>query len=105
MRTSIALLAASAALTLAAPASAATILDVANLPVQSVMPQTFTFTATSDSTKIDFQGYQVPGSITLVNIFLAATGTVPSAGANLLGLHYSYTPSSCASPFHAFEGS
>src|SRR5689334_6190617 len=98
MRTSIALLAASAALTLAAPASAATILDVTNLPVESVIPQSFTFTATSASTKLDFQGYQVPGSITLVKIFLAATGTTPSAGANILGLHYTYTPSSCASP-------
>jgi hypothetical protein len=75
------LLAAATALTIAAPASAITLLDVTNLPVQSVIPQSFTFTATSTSTKIDFQGYQVPGSLTLVNIFFAATGTfTPSKG-------------------------
>ena len=94
-----------AALTFAAPASAAILLDVTNLPVQSVIPQTLTFTATSTSTKIDFQGYQVPGSLTLVNIFFAATGTTPSTANNLFGLHYTYTPSSCPSIFHAFEGS
>ena len=99
------LAATAAALTLAAPASAATLLDVTNLPVQSVIPQSFTFTATSASTKIDFQGYQVPGSLTLVNIFFAATGATPSTANNLFGLHYTYTPSSCPSIFHAFEGS
>jgi hypothetical protein len=52
-----------------------------------------------------FQGYQVPASITLVQIFLAVTGTTPSTANNLLGLHYAYTPSTCASSFHAFEGS
>jgi hypothetical protein len=96
---------ASALLAVSSAASAATLLDVTNLPAQSAMAQTFTFTATSSSTKIDFQGYQVPGSITLVNIFLAASGTMASAANNLLGLHYTYTPSSCASSFHAFEGS
>jgi hypothetical protein len=105
MRKIFALLAAASLITIASPTSAATLLDVTNLPVESVIPQNFTFTATSASTKIDFQGYQVPGSITLVNLFLAATGTAPSAASNLLGLHYAYTPSSCASPFHAFEGS
>ena len=99
------LAATAAALTWAAPASAATLLDVTNLPVQSVMPQSFTFTATSASTKIDFQGYQVPGSITLVNMFFAATGTTASTANNLFGLHYTYTPSTCPSIFHAFEGS
>ena len=101
----IALFLAATTVALTAPASAATLLDVTNLPVQSVMPQTLTFTATSASTKIDFQGYQVPGSITLVNIFFAATGTTPSTGNNLFGLHYTYTPSTCPSIFHAFEGS
>jgi hypothetical protein len=96
---------AAALLAVPSAASAATLLNVTNLPVQSVIPQTFTFTATSGSTKIDFQGYQVPGSLTLVNLFLGATGATPSTANNLLGLHYTYTPSSCASPFHAFEGS
>ena len=104
-KTALFLAATTAALTLAAPASAATLLDVTNLPVQSVIPQTLTFTATSTSTTIDFQGYQLPGSLTLVNIFFAATGTTPSTADNLFGLHYTYTPSSCPSPFHAFEGS
>jgi hypothetical protein len=94
-----------ALLAISPAASAATLLDVTNLPVQSVVPQTLTFTATSASTKIDFQGYQVPGSLTLVNLFLAATGTTPSTANNLLGLHYTYTPSTCGSSFHAFEGS
>lgn len=94
-----------ALLTAPIAASAATLFDQTNLAVQSVMPQTLTFTATASSTKIDFQGYQVPASITLVKIFLAVTGTTPSTANNLLGLHYTYTPSTCASPFHAFEGS
>jgi PEP-CTERM motif len=105
MRTVISLVLVSLSLALAAPASAVTLIDVTNLPVESVIPQTVTFTATSTSTKIDFQGYQLPGAITLVNIFLGTTGATPSAANNLLGLHYTYAPSSCGSQFHAFEGS
>jgi hypothetical protein len=105
MRKFVSFLAATAAIAIATPASAATLIDLVNLPTQTVMPQALTFTATSTSTVLDFQGYNLPSSTTLVNVFLAATGTAPSTANNLLGLHYTYTPSSCGSPFHAFEGS
>ena len=59
-----------------------------NMPQQFVTPQNLTFTATSASTVINFQGYQLPGTVALVNLFLAPTGTPLSTANNLLGLHY-----------------
>ena len=95
MRTSLSLLAAAAAFTIAAPASAATLFDATNLPQQFVTPASLEFSATSTSTTFDFQGYQLPGTLVLVNLFLGVTGTVPSVADNLLGTNFTYTPASC----------
>lgn len=102
MRKMSAMLAATAALTVASPASAATLLDVTNLPQQFVTPESLSFTATSSSTKIDFQAYQLPGTLAVVNIYLALTGTSPSAATNLLGQTFTATPSGCAAPGNTF---
>ncbi|HKQ27523.1 MAG TPA: PEPxxWA-CTERM sorting domain-containing protein [Burkholderiales bacterium] len=89
-------------LAVSAPASAATLLDLTNMPQQFVTPAALTFTATSTSTTIDFQAYQLPGSLAVVNIYLALTGTVPSTATNLLGQTFTATPSGCAAPGNTF---
>ena len=47
-------------------------------------PQSFTFTATDASTVLNFQGYNVPSSTTLVNLFFGTTGSTVNASNNLL---------------------
>jgi hypothetical protein len=94
---------AAALLAVSSAASAATLVDVTNLPVQFVTPQSFTFIATSTSTKVDFQGYQLPGTLALVNIFLGETGDAASVANNLLGTHFNYTAATCGA--YAGEGS
>ena len=87
-------------------ASAVTLLNQVNMPQQFVTPQSLTFTATSNSTVIDFQAYQLPGTLALVNIFLGTSGSASSTANNLLGLHFTATPSGCAASGNTFgEGS
>lgn len=104
MRKIVSLLAASAALAVAAPATAATtLLDVTNLPQQFVTPEAFTFTATSSTTTLNFQGYDLPGTLALVNLFFATTGTSPTTANNLLaGQTFTATPSGCSAAFNTF---
>ncbi len=92
-------LGATALLAASSPASAVTLLDVTNLPIQFVTPKSLSFTASSDWTTIDFQGYQVPGTIVVVNIRLAPTG----GSTNLLGTSFAYTAAACGAA--AGEGS
>jgi len=98
MREIVSLVAATAALAVGTPASAATLLDVTNMPTQFVTPESFTFTADSASTAINFQGYQLPGTLAVVNIFFGATGSTT----NLLGLNFTGTASGCSAPFNTF---
>jgi len=98
MRKIVSLLAATVALAVAAPASAATLLDLTNMPTQFVTPESFTFTADSAATTINFQGYQLPGTLAVVNIFFGATGSTT----DLLGLNFTATPSGCSAPFNTF---
>ena len=93
---------AAALFAISGPASAAVLLDATNLPQQFVTPQSLTFTAISGSTKIDFQAYQLPGSLAVVNIYLGLTGATPSAATNLLGQTFTATPSGCAAPGNTF---
>lgn len=82
-----------------APAAAqVTLYDQTNLPRQSVTPVNLTFTATDASTTLNFQGYDIPSSITLINLFFNVTGTVRSTANNLLSSTYSYTPAA-SQPF------
>jgi hypothetical protein len=95
MRKMISLLAASAALAFATPASAAQVLvDLTNIPAQvstpsSSLDSTQSFTATSTSTVLTIAGFDVPGSLVLANILLADT-TAPTV--NVLGELFAYTP-------------
>ena len=95
MRKMVSLLAAAAALTVAAPASAAQVLlDLTNIPAQvstpsSTLDSTQSFTATWTSTVLTIAGFDVPGSLVLANILLADT-TAPTV--NLLGELFAYTP-------------
>lgn len=80
---------------IAAPAAAqVTLYDQTNLAPQSVTPINLVFTADSTSTTLNFQGYNVPGSTTLVNLFLVLGGTNPVLGGsnNLLDTVFTYTP-------------
>ena len=89
----------------AAPAAAqVTLYDQTNLPTQSVTPINLNFTATSASTTVNFQGYNVPGSTTLVNIFLVLGGTNPVLGGsnNILDEVFTYTPAP-SNPFASQE--
>ena len=100
MRKFTALLAASAALAVATPASAADILlDLTNT-TQNAAPKTFTFTATGASTVLNFQGYNLPGSTAVVNLFFGTSGSTLNAGNNLLvGAAYTPTASGCGNFF------
>lgn len=104
MRNIVPLVAASAALAFATPVTAATtLLDVTNLPQQFVTPESFTFTATSSTTTLNFQGYDIPGTLALVNLFFATTGTSLTTANNLLaGQTFTATPSGCSAPFNTF---
>ena len=92
-------LGAAALLAVPAGASAATLFDQTNLPKQLATTESFNFIAGSTSTTIDFQGYQIPGSIVAVNIALTAAGSTT----NLLGAHWLYTAAACGAS--ATEGS
>ena len=101
MRKMMTLLAASAALAVAAaPASAAVVLlDLTNT-TQNAAPKTFTFTATGASTVLNFQGYNLPGSTAIVNLFFGTSGSSLNAGNNLLvGAAYTPTASGCGNYF------
>jgi len=101
MRKMMTLLAASAALAVAAaPASAAVVLlDLTNT-TQNAAPKTFTFTATGASTVLNFQGYNLPGSTAIVNLFFGTSGSTLNAGNNLLvGAAYTPTASGCGNYF------
>ena len=95
MRKIVSVLAASAALTIAAPVSAqTTLVDTTNIPAQVSTPSTTldatqSFTATSTSSVLTIEGYDVPGAFALANILLA-TSAAPTV--NLLGEHFSYAP-------------
>ena len=71
-----------------------TLYDQVNLPEQSVTTQNLTFTADSTNTTLNFQGYNVPGTTTLVNLFVVLSGTNPVLGGsnNLLDTVFTYTP-------------
>jgi hypothetical protein len=98
MRKIVSLLVASAALAFAAPASAQVLLDVSN--TTKFGAQSFTFTATDASTVLNFQGYNVPSSTTLVNLFFGTTGSTVNASNNLLvGASYTPTASGCGNFF------
>lgn len=84
------------------PASAVVLLEQTNLPNSSVLPQTLTFTATSNSTLLSFQGFNVPGSTTLVNIFLGLTGSTFSSANDILATTFTGTPSGCGAPGNMF---
>lgn len=87
--------------TLAVPAAAqVTLYDQTNLANQSVTPINLSFTADSANTTLNFQGYNVPGSTTLVNLFLVLSGTNPVLGGsnNLLDNSFTYTPAA-SNPF------
>ncbi len=89
---------------IAAPAAAqVTLYDQTNLAPQTVTPLSLSFTADSATTTLNFQGYNLPQSTVLVNLFVALTGTAPSTAANLLDTDFTYTPA--ASNPLAFEGS
>lgn len=77
----------------AAPAAAqVTLYDQTNLPQQFVTPLNLTFTATEANTTLNFQGYNIPSTTTLVNLFFNLTGTTQTTANNLLSTNYSYTP-------------
>ena len=104
MRNLVTSLAAALALTMATPAAAqVTLFDQTNMPQQFVTPQSLTYTATSGSTTINFEGYNLPGTLVLVNLFFAPTGTALSTANNLLETHYTYMPATCGP--YASEGS
>jgi hypothetical protein len=99
MRKTITLLAASAALAVSAPASAADLLNLTNT-TQNATPQSFTFTATGASTVLNFQGYNLPGSTAIVNLFFGTSGSTPTTANNLLvGAAYTPTASGCGNYF------
>jgi hypothetical protein len=103
MRKLLPLLAASTALAFSAPASAAILLDLSPVAKQSATNQSFTFTATDALTTLNFQGYDIPGTISLVNLFFATTGTSLSTANNLLaGATFTATASGCTAPFNTF---
>lgn len=103
----ITLLAASAALAVAAPASGAEVVlfNQTNLPQQFATNQSITFTASDASTILNFQGYDQPGTLALVNLFFATSGTVPILGGSnnlLAGASFTPTASGCSAPFNGF---
>jgi hypothetical protein len=77
-----------AALALAGNVRANTILLDLEDPAAQTKAYSFTFTASSTKTLIEFAGYQVPSFEFAVGISFKAGG----AGANLLGLTWIYTP-------------
>ena len=106
MRGMISLVAAGAALSFAVPASAATqvvLYDQINLAKQSVTNQSFTFTATDPLTTLNFQGFDIPGTLTLVNLFFGTAGSTFNIANNLLaGQTFTATASGCSAPFNSF---
>lgn len=98
MRVMTAIVASAAAFLAAAPADAATLVDMTNISAQvstpsSTLDPTQSFTATSASTVLTIAGYDVPASFVLVNISLA---NILSPSTNILGAHWTYTPAGCS---------
>ena len=105
MRKIVTLLAASAALAISVPASAATVLlDLTN-PTQNAVLKTYPCTATDASTVLNFQGYNLPGSTVIVNLFFGTaanasqTSTRIAANNLLVGAAYTPTASGCGNFF------
>ena len=97
--------AAAAALAISAPASAAQVLlDLTN-PAPQLTLQTFTFTATDASTVLNFQGYNQPGTTSIINLFFGTAAnagqpaTLTAANNLLVGASYTPTASGCGSFF------
>ena len=83
----LAMIAATTALTISSAASAATLYDQTNIP-SGQSTQSFTFTGAADQTSLSFAGYNPPSITTLSNIMVQLNGM----GANLLSGNYVYTP-------------
>jgi hypothetical protein len=77
-----------AALTLGGNVRAGILLDLEDPASQFDTPFSFTFTASASSTKIEFAGYQLPD----VELARKISFKHNNAGANLLGLVWTYTP-------------
>lgn len=86
-RVSAYLVGAIALLGMASVASAATLFNQTDLPVQSGTSVALTFTAGSSATTVDFAGYDLPSWINVYNIVLTQSGD----STNLLGQNFNFT--------------
>ena len=92
------LLGATALLGLSSVASAATLLDQTNLPMQGGSSVALTFTAGSGTTTVDFAGYDLPSWINVYDISLTQSGD----STNLLGQNFNFAAAASGSDAYQY---